>query len=153
MNTAPPASREPLVNHQDDTRVGLHEDAESELAKLTDGHGEPLRLGDQLTTLAADLTRSLVTAGFVIHRCASHDRTGGVCLTTSSRPHGALLTWTTHEALAAGGGHIREHSDVQDVMNIALAEVVTALGWNVQAFGDAGAHIVTGHHSTRAATP
>ena len=153
MNTAEPASREPLVNHQPEfTRVGLDEDAESELAKLPDGYGGPLRLGDELFTLAVDLTRSLVAAGPVIHRCAGHHRTGGVCLTTSSRPHGALLTWTTHQALA-GGGHLPQHTDVHDVMNTAVAEVVTALGWNVQAFGDASAHIVTGRHSTRAATP
>jgi hypothetical protein len=67
-----------------------------------------------------------------------------VCLTpTTARPVGVIVTWTTHDLLAVDMGRYRENSDVHDLMNFALADVLCAMGWATQPLGHAGAHLVT----------
>jgi hypothetical protein len=119
-----------------------------QLDRLSDGWGCRLRADDPQHQLAVGIARDLRAAGFELHDCAAHAPTGGVCLTPSSSPPasyaGVIVTWTQHDVLAHAGDLFGVHSDVQEVMNYALADVLAILGWRVEQFGQASAHIVTG---------
>lgn len=125
-------------------RNALDSDVAGELAKVSDGYGDRVRLDNPLAQNVATLTRTLVEAGFPVHDCATRELTGGVCLTPANREDGVLITWTTHDSLALDGGRYEENRDVHEVMNYALADVLQACGWRVDAYGQASAHIVTG---------
>ena len=125
-------------------RNGLESDVADELSKVSDGDGGRLRLDHPLAQAVAALTRTLVQTGFTLHDCAARDRSGGVCLTPASRQDGVIVTWTTHDSLALDGCHYEEDRDVHEVMNYALADVLQTTGWQVDAYGQASAHIVTG---------
>ena len=126
-------------------RNSLDNDVTAELSKVSDGDGGRLRLDHPAAHTVAALTRALVEAGFTLHDCAVRERTGGVCLTPASRQDGVIVTWTTHDSLSLDGYHYEEDRDVHEVMNYALADVLRTTGWQVNAFGQASAHIVTGH--------
>lgn len=135
----------PLDEHLRTARAGLDDDVAAEIGKLSDGYGDRLRHGDPMAGLLDDLTRSLVAAGFVVHDCAAKDRAGGICLTpTTARQAGVIVTWSTHDALAVDTRRHRENSDVHDLMNYALVDVLCAMGWATDPYGQAGAHVVTG---------
>ena len=124
-------------------RVGLDDDVDTEIRKLSDGSGDRLRHGDPIGHFLDDVTRSLVAAGFVVHDCAAKERNGGVCLTpTTARQAGVIVTWSTHDALTIDTRRHRENIDVIDLMNFTLADVLCALGWATEPFGRAGAHVV-----------
>jgi len=65
----------------------------------------------------------------------------------ASRPdpnaEGVIVTWTQHDAAEAVFGYGRP-SDLQEQMNYALADVLTMIGYPVEGFGQATAHLVTG---------
>lgn len=84
---------------------------------------------------------------------------GGVCLLpTSSRydpdsRDGIAVSWTTHDLLALDWDRGREYHGTQLTMNRALADVLTALGYEVRPFGTGGATLVIGsERSTSVAT-
>lgn len=54
-----------------------------------------------------------------------------------------IVTWTQHDAAEAAFGYGRQ-SDLQEHMNYALADVLTMIGYPVEGFGQATAHLVTG---------
>jgi hypothetical protein len=63
------------------------------------------------------------------------------------------VSWTTHDLLALDWERGHEHRGAQQTMNRALANVLRALGYQVQPFGSGGASLVTGpRHSTPATT-
>ena len=126
-------------------RAGFDDDVSAQIDKLSDGYGDRLRHGHPMASLLDGLTASLVAAGLSVHDCAAKDRAGGVCLTpTTAQPTGVIVTWTTHDVLATDTGRYRENSDVHDLMNFTLADVLCAMGWAPDPFGHAGAHVVTG---------
>ena len=131
-------------------RAALDDDLADQIGMLSDGYGDRIRVDDPGAPLIANITRSLVAAGFVVHDCAARERTGGVCLTpTTARQVGVIVTWSTHDSLAIDTGQYRENSDVIDLMNFTLADVLCAMGWATETFGRAGAHVVTGRLAAR----
>ncbi|HKT04965.1 MAG TPA: hypothetical protein VJT31_36075 [Rugosimonospora sp.] len=97
--------------------------------------------------LAVEIGTALVESGFELHHCDAHDPRGGVCLTptsaTSGEGAGVIVAWTQHDRQAKA--HIRGYDayvGVQETMNYALADVLAALGFTVQPFGQATAHLV-----------
>ena len=102
-----------------------------------------------------EVATALVEAGSDLHDCAGAPggarALGGVCLTPSSlgipgQPAGGVIVaWTQHDQMAVE--HLRgypAYAGVQETMNYALADALTALGFQVEDFGQASAHIVTG---------
>lgn len=124
-------------------RVALEADVAAQAAKLPGGWEYRLFPGHPLTVLAARVTRSLVESGFVVHDCVSQERTGGVCLTPSVPVGGVLITWSVHTALRLDPARFGRSVAACEVMNYALADVLRGLGWSVDTFGQASAHIVT----------
>ena len=55
-----------------------------------------------------------------------------------------IVTWTVHDVLAFDYARHAENTDVHEVMNYAIADVLTIQGWRVERFGQASAHLVTG---------
>ena len=92
--------------------------------------------------LARMLARDLTALGMAVHDSSKSVATGGVWLAPCVEPPGVIVTWTQHDASAAvlGSGL---HSDLQQTMNLDLYEVLRLLGYQVQAYGSGGAHIVT----------
>ena len=95
------------------------------------------------------LTRSLVEAGFAIHDCIAKDPRGGVCPTPSAQEDAAIVTWAVHGALGYDPARFQEDDHVHEVMNYALADTLSALGWEVTGFGQASAHLVRGRVEDR----
>jgi len=126
---------------------------------LTDSYGGPLAADDPLAPLARGVACSLVEAGFTLHHCARHHRLyrlGGVCLLpVTSGPGcggsgGVVVSWTTHDLLSLDWDRWTEYHGAHEVMNGALAQVLDALGYQIQPFGCGGAWVVTGRRAHRA---
>jgi hypothetical protein len=129
--------------------AGFEEDLPKHLRRLSDGYGNRLASLYPQGHLIDGVARSLVSAGFELHDCAARERTGGVCLTPSTDDAGVIVTWTVHDALAFDQARYAEDVGVHQVMNYALADVLTVQGWHVEPFGHASAHLVTGRAPTR----
>jgi len=104
-----------------------------------------------IARLRAELEAALVEAGFALHGCASMSPIGGVCVTLSTvsphEPDAALIvTWSVSERLSEGPRY-DVYQSVLATMNAALADVVEALGFVSEPFGQAGATLVTGCRS------
>lgn len=128
-------------------RAGLEQDLQHQYARLSNGRGCRLTSGDPTAHLAASITRSLVEAGFEIHDCAAKARTGGVCLTPTSRQDGVIVTWTTHHALRVDPQRHDDDQAAHEVMNYALYDTLMALGWDVREYGHADANLVVGRQA------
>jgi len=125
------------------------------VAGLTDADGYRLASSHPLASLARDIARRLVEAGFTLHHCAhTHPgyRLGGVCLLPirahhdhgNEGPGGIAVSWTTHDLVSLDWDRYGIYRDVHQVMNSALARVLHGLGFAVRPFGSGGASIVTG---------
>ncbi len=81
-----------------------------------------------------------VEADFTLHDCVGRTADaalGGVCLTLSPDQGGVIVTWTQHDRLAVEerrGAGVR--AGLQAVMNDALFQVLQALGFGVDPFGE-----------------
>jgi hypothetical protein len=118
------------------------------------------------------LAEALEHAGFTLHDCdnvAGRKHLGGVCITPLTGgvyPHlpnagaeACAVAWTQHDAMYLPGDEPRAASPhahacqlVQDEMNIALAVILDALGFEVTSFGpsskdpfEGGASVVVGY--------
>ena len=127
------------------------------VSRLTDGERARLAAITPPGPLARDIARTLVEAGFALHRCSTWDplhRLGGVCLlpvrTWPGRggPGGVVVSWTAHDLLSLDQDRAGIHHATSGIMNGALAGVMSALGYEVLPFGLGGAWIVTGRHET-----
>lgn len=121
----------------------LHLDTAQALCRLPYAWGDLRIPSHPQYPLIGSLTRDLVNAGLPIHDCDNRERTGGVCLTPSSEG-GVIVTWTTHNALAVDMARYDQQIDLVQLMNYALADVLCALGWQTEPFGQVSAHVVTG---------
>ena len=101
---------------------------------------------DPLTTLVVEVTAALADAGLPLHDCAGRTEgisgTGGVCLTPEPATEGIIVAWRQHdrmsvERLRGAAAEVAVHR----AMNGAVAEVLGALGFVVEAFGGGG-HVV-----------
>jgi hypothetical protein len=103
---------------------------------------------DPLTGLVCEVAAAIAEAGLPLHDCAgrtSSRQLGGVCLTPAPGAQGVLVSWTQHDRMALG--RVRGHAadlGAQEVMNHAVAAVLTSSGFVVEPFGDASSHVVLG---------
>lgn len=126
------------------TCASFDEDLQRQYAKLSDGWNRRVGSGRPFAHLMLSVTRSLVEAGLDIHDCAAKARNGGVCLTPASTHDGVIVTWTTHDALSLDPRRCSDNAAAHEVMNLALYDTLSALGWDVREHGRAGATLVLG---------
>jgi hypothetical protein len=70
--------------------AGFEEDLPAHLRRLSDGHHQRLTSLYPHAQMITDIARCLVSAGFELHDCAAHVRSGGVCLTPCSAKPGVI---------------------------------------------------------------
>jgi len=118
-----------------------------QLDRLSDDWDDVLSDADPLTTLVVEVAAALAEAGLPLHDCA--DRTdagsavGGVCLTPDAGEAGIVVAWRQHDRMSVE--QVRGAAAdalVQQAMNAAVGEVLTALGFAVDTIGAAGGHLV-----------
>jgi hypothetical protein len=119
-----------------------------QLDRLADDWDALIDDADPLTGLVCEVAAAVAEAGLPLHDCAgrtSDPQLGGVCLTPAPGEHGVLVSWSQHDRMALG--RVRGHAAdlaAQEVMNHAVAGVLSAFGFVVEPFGQASGHIVRG---------
>ncbi|MDT7686624.1 MAG: hypothetical protein QOG57_6934 [Pseudonocardiales bacterium] len=127
---------------------GFEAHPSDQLDRLIDGQDEALAAHHPYAALARELTSALVETGFDLQHRAPQDAVAGVCLTPST--DGVTIAWIQHTRQTehhAPGNTIYE--EIQQTMNYALADVLTALGFEVEEGGQDSANIVTGRREHR----
>jgi hypothetical protein len=119
-----------------------------QLDRLADDWDALIDDADPLTELVCEIAAAVAEAGLPLHDCAGRTagrQLGGVCLTPAPGEDGVLVSWTQHDRMVLGRVRGRG-ADVgaQEVMNTAVAGVLSAFGFLVEPFGDASGHIVRG---------
>ncbi len=135
----------------------------SELASAVSGlagpGGGPLPAGPA-GELAREIARALVEAGFAVHRCAGWDpqrRVGGVCVrpvpvrADPAGSGGVTVSWAVHDLLALDPAREAAGEATREIMNMALAEMLFALGYAIQPFGTSGVWMATGRRAEQQA--
>jgi type II secretory pathway pseudopilin PulG len=98
---------------------------------------------DELVTLVVEVASALVESGLPLHDCVGEETAGGVCLSPEPGRPGIVVSWHQHHR--ASSEDVRSalvHAAVQAAMNLALAEVLLQLGFEVEPFGDSGCSLV-----------
>ena len=98
---------------------------------------------DELVTLVVEVASALVESGLSLHDCAGEETAGGVCLSPEPGRPGIVVSWHQHHR--ASSEDVRAaavHGAVQEAMNLALAEVLLQLGFEVEPFGESGCSLV-----------
>ena len=115
-----------------------------QLERLPDDWDDVLSDEDQLTTLAVEVTAALSEAGLPLHDAGGPAReAGGACLIPEPDLGGIVVTWRQHDRMSVDQVHgLAADFVVQQAMNRALAEVLAARGFVVDAFGGASGHVV-----------
>jgi hypothetical protein len=119
-----------------------------QLDRLADDWDALIDDADPLTGLVCAVAAAVAEAGLPLHDCAgrtSSPQLGGVCLTPAPGEHGVIVSWTQHDRMVLGRlrGHAADQA-AQEVLNHAVADVLVALGFQVEPFGEASGHIVRG---------
>jgi hypothetical protein len=99
---------------------------------------------DPLTTLVVEVTAALSEAGLPLHDDGGAvSAAGGACLIPEPDLGGIVVTWRQHDRMSVDQVHgAVADAVVQYAMNRALAEVLAARGFVVDAFGGASGHVV-----------
>ena len=131
-------SSEPLCDEAWLAALGL------QLARLPEDWDAGLSDDDSLATLVVEVAAALYEVGLSLHDATvASSAVGGVCLTPEPGLGGIVVTWRLHDR--KGGdlvqGATSDHV-VHDVMNGALADVLRARGFVVDAFGGGSGHVV-----------
>jgi hypothetical protein len=115
-----------------------------QLERLPDDWEALLSDEDPLTTLVVEVTASLSEAGLPLHDPAGPgSEVGGACLIPQPELGGIVVTWRQHDRMSVDQVHgLTPTALVQQVMNRAVADVLTARGFVVDAFGGASGHVV-----------
>ena len=115
-----------------------------QLERLTEDWDALLSDEDPLTTLVVEITASLSEAGLPLHDAdGPAAETGGACLIPQPEIGGIVVTWRQHDRMTIDQVHgSAPTAAVQHVMNRAVADVLTARGFVVDAFGGASGHVV-----------
>jgi hypothetical protein len=90
--------------------------------------------------LLRELVDALADAGFDV-RHYGDNAMGGICLTPTTE--GVTINWALYNRLPQN--HPRAnivHEEVQQTMNYALADVVVALGFEIDGFAQDSSHVV-----------
>lgn len=135
-----------LVRRPSPKELAWYGEVGAQLDRLGDDWDCLLTDTDPLTTLVVDVTAALLDAGLPLDR-AGHSRdgdlVGGVCLTPDPGRGGILVAWRQHDRMSVDRvrGAAAETA-VQQTMNVAVAAVLTQLGFRVEPVGTGGAHVV-----------
>ena len=115
-----------------------------QLSRLPGDWDELLTDEDALTTLVVEVAAALVEAGLAVHDCAGDEPAGGVCLTPGPQYGGVVVSWHQHDRMSEQRvrGAAMERV-VQRTMNAAIADLLHGMGFELEAFGDAGSFLVT----------
>ena len=115
-----------------------------QLERLPDDWATVLSDDDPLTTLVVEVTAALSEAGLPLHDSAGPgDEAGGACLIPQPELGGIVVTWRQHDRMSVDQVHgAGPAALVQQVMNRAVADVLAARGFQVDAFGGASGHVV-----------
>jgi hypothetical protein len=115
-----------------------------QLDRLPDDWDAVMSEDDPLTTLVVEVTAAVAEAGLPMHDATGEGRElGGACLTPEPGLGGIVVTWRQHDRMSVDQVHsAAPDAIVQQVMNRALAEVLAARGFAVDAFGGASGHVV-----------
>lgn len=99
---------------------------------------------DPLTTLVVEVAAAIAEAGLPLHDVAGPgSETGGACLVPQPHLGGIVVTWRQHDRMSVDQAHgVAADAAVQQVLNRALADVLVARGFVVDAFGGASGHVV-----------
>ena len=99
---------------------------------------------DPLTTLVVEVAAALAEAGLPLHDATGADAAlGGACLNPEPALGGLVVSWRQHDRMSVDQAHgAAADVVVQQVMNRALAEVLTARGFAVEAVGGGSASVV-----------
>jgi hypothetical protein len=94
-----------------------------------------------LGTLVVEVTAALAEAGLPLHDALG--AVGGACLTPEPALDGIVVSWRQHDRMSRDRVHgAVADTVVQQVMNRALADVLLARGFEPEAFGETGGHVV-----------
>jgi hypothetical protein len=124
-------------------------------SRPTGADGGPLPAGPP-GRLAREIARALVEAGFPVHHCAGWDpqrRIGGVCVRPvpvrpdPAGPGAVMVSWAVHDVLGLDPAREAECEATREIMNMALAEMLFALGYRIQPFGASGLWMATGRRA------
>jgi hypothetical protein len=152
---APGASTEVVHGVRDDQGRVLRRQSPQERAWLADLGAQLDRLpgdwddrldddDDALVTLVVEIAAGLVEAGLQLHDCAGDGSTGGVCLTPEPGRGGVLVSWHQHDRMSRDQVRGTEaFAAVQCVMEDAVSDCLTELGFQVEGFGTSGSSLVT----------
>ncbi|NEK59717.1 hypothetical protein GCU56_17810 [Geodermatophilus sabuli] len=115
-----------------------------QLDRLPEDWDVDLSDDDPLATLVVEVTAALAEAGLPLHDSTGEDGgLGGACLTPEPALDGIVVTWRQHDRMSVDQVHgTAADVLVQQVMNRALADVLTLRGFGVEAFGGATGHVV-----------
>ena len=115
-----------------------------QLERLPDEWDAVLSDEDPLTTLVVEVTAALSEAGLPLHDDSGPGaEAGGACLIPEPDLGGIVVTWRQHDRMSVDQVHgVAADFVVQQAMNRALAEVLAARGFLVDAFGGASGHVV-----------
>jgi len=115
-----------------------------QLDRLPEDWDDVLSDEDPLTTLVVEVAAALAEAGLPLHDVAGPaSDVGGACLVPEPDRGGIVVTWRQHDRMSVDQAHgAAADAVVQQVMNRALADVLGARGFVVDAFGGASGHIV-----------
>jgi hypothetical protein len=115
-----------------------------QLERLPDDWAAVLSDEDPLTTLVVEVTAALSEAGLPLHDDAgAGSEAGGACLIPQPDLGGIVVTWRQHDRMSVDQVHgAVADTLVQQAMNRALADVLAARGFVVEAFGGASGHVV-----------
>jgi hypothetical protein len=115
-----------------------------QLERLPDDWEVLLSDEDPLTTLVVEVTASLSEAGLPLHDSeGAGSEVGGACLIPQPELGAIVVTWRQHDRMVVDQVHgATPTALVQHVMNRAVADVLSARGFQVEAFGGASGHVV-----------
>ena len=115
-----------------------------QLERLPDDWDAVLSDEDPLTTLVVEVTAALSEAGLPLHDDGGPaGEAGGACLIPEPDLGGIVVSWRQHDRMSVDQVHgAAADALVQQAMNRALADVLAARGFVVDAFGGASGHVV-----------
>jgi hypothetical protein len=115
-----------------------------QLERLPDGWAADGDEEDPLVTLVVEVAAALCEAGLPLYDADGAGRElGGACLTPEAAVGGIVVSWRQHDRMSVDRMHgAAADAVVQQVMNRALADVLLARGFELEAFGATGGHVV-----------
>jgi hypothetical protein len=115
-----------------------------QLERLPEGWAADMDEEDPLVTLVVEVTAALCEAGLPLYDNHGTGRElGGACLTPEPAMGGIVVSWRQHDRMSVDRVHgAAADTVVQQVMNRALADVLLARGFEPEAFGETGGHVV-----------